>query len=541
MTQKGRSTRKKENSLEKGEPFLVQTSMNDLIKDESQSSINNNNDKRIESSVDLSDIKEIHKNETKELNCEENKRLDNNLELKDVEDNIIDVKIENEEQETENKELLKEVFDIEKQDSSGNEKLNKEELTEKESEESIALQKKKLDEVEQSVSKQKSKKGKLTNLISFIVNLVIVGALMAYQLTQEEFVPLTGLRLNGWALLISLVIFGGVMLTDMLGFGYLLKQSTGKSRLGFAFKLNELGRYYDAITPMAAGGQPFEITYLKSRGVPVHTALSIPLAKYLFSQIAWVIVSFICLIVSFVDNSYGTFVSIMSIIGFVCGFFMLALTLFLSICKTVGKKLVVKGLKLLQKMKIVKNYDKQYEKVTKYISDFQDVMKQYAKSPKDFIVMMFLSLAKLVLNYSIPYFVVMVFMPGLEPSLYVRLMVLSVLVDVSASFFPTPGGAGISEISFASAFGSVVGENNVLVWVILLWRFYSYYIYLLKGIIVLSYDMAYGNRKYKWQVKREKLVEESMVFKQSQIDKFRADRAKRRRTKQKTVGVKEYL
>ena len=53
--------------------------------------------------------------------------------------------------------------------------------------------------------------------------------------------------------------------------------------------------------------------------------------------------------------------------------------------------------------------------------------------------------------------------------------------------------------------------------------------------------MAYGNRKYKWQVKREKLVEESMVFKQSQIDKFRADRAKRRRTKQKTVGVKEYL
>ena len=160
MTQKGRSTRKKENSLEKGEPFLVQTSMNDLIKDESQSSINNNNDKRIESSVDLSDIKETHKNETKELNCEENKRLDNNLELKDVEDNIIDVKIENEEQETENKELLKEVFDIEKQDSSGNEKLNKEELTEKESEESIALQKKKLDEVEQSVSKQKKQKGK---------------------------------------------------------------------------------------------------------------------------------------------------------------------------------------------------------------------------------------------------------------------------------------------------------------------------------------------------------------------------------------------
>ena len=132
-------------------------------------------------------------------------------------------------------------------------------------------------------------------------------------------------------------------------------------------------------------------------------------------------------------------------------------------------------------------------------------------------------------------------MPGIEANLYIRLMVLSVLVDLSASFFPTPGGAGISEISFASAFGSIVGENNILVWVILLWRFFSYYIYLIKGVFVLSYDIAYGNRKYKWQVKKEKLVEESVVFKQNQIDKFRNERAKRRKNKQKNIGIKEYL
>ena len=52
--------------------------------------------------------------------------------------------------------------------------------------------------------------------------------------------------------------------------------------------------------------------------------------------------------------------------------------------------------------------------------------------------------------------------------------------------------------------------------------------------------MAYGNRKYKWLVKRDNLAEESAVFKQEQINKFRIDRAKRRNGKNKT-DRKEYL
>ena len=439
--------------------------------------------------------------------------------------------------EVENSQELNKEFIVEKL----NDKLvNGDENNDKDNKGVCVSQKNKYDEVEQSVSKKSSKKNKITNLIFFIVNIVIVASLMAYQISQENFVPISGLRINSLALLICTLLFTCTLFTDTLGFGYLLKQSIGKWRFGLAFKLNQLGRYYDAVTPMAAGGQPFEITYLKSRGIPVHTSLSIPLTKYLFSQIAWVIVCLACLIISFIDKSYGTFVSVMSIIGFVFSFFMLAVTIFLSVCKTVGKKLVVKSLKLLQKMKIVKNYDKQYEKITKYISDFQDVMKQYAKSPKDFIIMFVISILKLIINYSIPYFVVMTFMPGIEGSMYIRLLVLSVLVDLSASFFPTPGGAGMSEISFALAFASIVSESNVLVWVILLWRFYSYYIYLILGVFTLSYDMAYGNRKYKWQVKKEKLAEESAVFKQNQIDKFRIEREKRRKSKQKS-GLKEYF
>ncbi len=412
---------------------------------------------------------------------------------------------------------------------------DKEKTTVKTEVDSQTAQKQKFDEYEQTVSKQSSKKSKIINIVFFIVNIAVVAGILVYQISKEPLVPITGFRLDIKSLFATIALFGAVVATETLSISYLLKVSTGKWRLGLGYKTAEIGRYYDSVTPMATGGQPFQITYLKNRGVPLHTALSVPLAKYIFSQIAWTLVSLICLIVSSVDKSYGTFVSVMSVIGFVLSAVVLGTTLFLCICKTVGKKLVVKVLKLLYKMKIVKSYDKQYEKITKYISDFQDVMKQYASSPKDFLIELVFCLAKLMANYAIPFFVVKLFVPGLEGSMFIKLLVMSVLVDLSSSFFPMPGGTGLNEISFSAAFASVVSIEGVLVWVLLLWRFYSYYVYLIQGICILSYDMAYGNRKYKWQVRKDNLVEESKVFKQEQIDKFRTERAKRRKNKSKLL------
>ncbi len=420
------------------------------------------------------------------------------------------------------------------------ENVEKIEVSPEEVEKNITSQKQKLDEVEQSVSKQNTKKSKIINIVFFIINIAVVAGILTYQLTNEEWVPISGLRINVPALLVMILLVGLVILMETLSISYLLKQSTGRWRFGTSYKVGQIGRYYDSVTPMSSGGQAFQISYLKSRGVPLHTALSVPLAKYVFTQLGWVLISLISLIVSWVDKSYGTFVSITSIIGFVLSFAVLAITVFLSCCKTVGKKLVVRVLKILYKIKIIKNYDKQYEKITKYISEFQDVMKQYAKSPKDFIVMTFICLFRQFFNYAIPFFIVKFFTPGIGGEMFFKLMVMTVLVDLASSFFPLPGGTGMNEISFTAAFGAVVGQSNLLVWVLILWRTCSYYFYLVQGVCIISYDMAYGNRKYKWQVRKNYLAEESAVFKQEQINRFRSARAKRRKTKNKN-GVREYL
>ncbi len=392
-------------------------------------------------------------------------------------------------------------------------------------------QQNKLDTAEQSVSKNKGKKKKLWNILGFVANILVVAGILLYNLLGKEFTPLSELNINLLPVLILFLLFGVITVSDMLLSAYLLKKSTGRGRPALAFKVNALGRYYDAVTPLATGGQPFQVTYLNSHDVPLHAALSVPLARYTFSQIVWVLVSFICMIVSFTNKDYNSFVSVMSVIGFVLGSFMLFMVIFLSISKKVGRKLVVKVLKLLQKMKIIKNYEKQYEKVSKYIEDFQSVMQQYAKSFKDFMVLFLLSLIKLCVQYMMPYFIYAMF-KGFEGGLFMHFFVMAILIDLAASFFPLPGGSGVSEISFQVMF-EFYFDGGALFWALLMWRFMSYYIYLLQGIILVTYDFAYGNRKYRWQKRKAELAEESQYFKQEQINRFRAQRSKRRKAQTK--------
>ena len=133
------------------------------------------------------------------------------------------------------------------------------------------------------------------------------------------------------------------------------------------------------------------------------------------------------------------------------------------------------------------------------------ISQQYAKNPKDFVVLTLTSLIRMIIYYSTPFFIISFFNGGIEEDMFMNIFVMCNLVDMASSFFPLPGGTGMNELSFQSAFATIVGQGDILVWVLLGWRFFSYYVYLLMGIIILSYDVSYGNRKYRWSFSWTKL------------------------------------
>ena len=70
--------------------------------------------------------------------------------------------------------------------------------------------------------------------------------------------------------------------------------------------------------------------------------------------------------------------------------------------------------------------------------------------------------------------------------IYPQIITLDVLEYTAAAYTPLPGASGAQEVMFAQAFGGVFGENTFPAQ--LLWRFFTFYISLIIGLIVVTAD-----------------------------------------------------
>lgn len=98
-----------------------------------------------------------------------------------------------------------------------------------------------------------------------------------------------------------------------------------------------------------------------------------------------------------------------------------------------------------------------------------------------------------VLSWFSRYFVVnalfWAFVPAASGLLvFGRQFVVWVVLMVS----PTPGGSGISEWLFTTYYGDIIGNAGIAAVIALIWRLFSYYIYLIAGAALLP---GYFNRK----------------------------------------------
>ena len=137
---------------------------------------------------------------------------------------------------------------------------------------------------------KKGKRKKIFNICLFILNLALV-VLVFYNFANEQggIQPLSTLFANhpNWGyLLLAVGLYFIVTIFNGLKFLFLIHNKTKKWRPWFSYKLGSFGRYYDNVTPLGTGGQPFEIYYLKKDGYSGDVATAIPLAKYMIWQIS---------------------------------------------------------------------------------------------------------------------------------------------------------------------------------------------------------------------------------------------------------------
>ena len=351
-------------------------------------------------------------------------------------------------------------------------------------------------------SAPKSKKQK-ASWIFLVFNVLVVGGIFAYQMATGGVKPISEFFtyvVYYRFLTIACIMFGICVLADALKFYLLIYKTTKKKDFKLSYKTSALGRYWDAITPLSAGGEPFQIYYMNKHGYKVDVASGVSLAKSLFWQMGFVLIGILVLLTARVESYAGEFVRIGAWIGIGANALIFAFIILVSTNKKIGGRLITGGLKLLYKMKIVKDYGKALRKVLTFVKNYQKCIKNFFSSAWTVISQFALSLIGTLAQWSIAYFIYLAFNYNAYLAGEMVLMgwfdivALAAICDSASTIIPSPGGSGAAEISFIAVFSLLVPDQTVF-WALLFWRFISFYSFIVQGFIITFYDFIKGKKR----------------------------------------------
>ena len=335
-------------------------------------------------------------------------------------------------------------------------------------------------------SKKKKKSRLITLIIVILVNLGIVGFIVGRELTANGGVGKSKLEisaLNPWFTISAIALFGVALFAEYMKYRRMLLSGAGRLDRRGAFQVATYGKYADNVTPLGAGGQPFQIHFLHKRGYPGGVSTSVTMNGFLSQQIAFILIAVVVLIVSPSTADIPDSVLALRIMAYVglafYSFFPLLVLAFAIFPKPITK-LLLAILKLGHKMHIVKDYESAHVRFLKGIGEYTDLIKQAIRRPTFLLPTMFWSLVYQFAILSIPFFSIRAF--GGEGDWW-TIFAITVNIYLAITIIPTPGNSGVAEGSFYLVFSAL--PSGALFWAMIFWRALVYYSWIAIGLVVV--------------------------------------------------------
>ena len=336
-----------------------------------------------------------------------------------------------------------------------------------------------------SVSAKKKRVRKIILTSAFIALNVIVIAITATNEfgNSKNAAELSEVKINWWLLVPAAILFILATLFNVSKYVLMMRYSFKKSERPkystmwrIAWEVVMLGKYYDNITPAAVGGQPFQIYYMrKHSGLPHGHATALPIVAMVAGQIGFLVIA----IVSFVLNSLmgGSVVLMVTAwIGLLFYAFWPLMMAGINFFPRPTISFLKFGVKVLSRLHIIKNRKAALRKIENELTEYVKSVNMISKTKYLLLKLIVISVIYNALFYMIPYFVLKAFGGDVD---FLKCFVTTLAVTSAVYFVPTPGNAGAAEGTFYMVFSAL--SDGYVFWAMLVWRFFSYYIYILLG------------------------------------------------------------
>ncbi|MBR3329126.1 flippase-like domain-containing protein [Candidatus Saccharibacteria bacterium] len=325
-------------------------------------------------------------------------------------------------------------------------------------------------------------------IISFILINVIVVAITAFSEfgNSENAAELSEVVINWWFLIPAAICFLAALWVEIHKYVLMMyemsedkKNFDSKHAKLVARRTVLLGKYYDNITPAAVGGQPFQIYYMrKNSRLPNGVSTSIPLFGMISGQIGFIIIAIFCFLIGSLSINNAVLIGT-ACFGLLFYAFWPITVMIATFLPKATTELITLFVKLLAKIHIVKDLDAATKKAEYEIREYAMCVRKILKTKGLFLRTVIMSVIFNLLISMIPFFVLTAFGGRVD---FLPCFVTTVAVTSAVYFVPTPGNSGAAEGAFYAVFSAL--SSGYVFWAMLVWRFFSYYVYILTGPII---------------------------------------------------------
>ncbi len=295
-----------------------------------------------------------------------------------------------------------------------------------------------------------------------------------------------------------LVIFA-ISLVPAITEGHIFKLFVNIYDKRYTFKqgvVNALsGSFFSGITPFASGGQLAQVYIFKKQGIPATMSVGVLLMYFIIYQVSMVLYTLVVLLCKFqyFFNEYSQFVSL-ALIGFIINAAVISALFFGAVSARFQHFLTEFVLKIGAKLHLVKDYDQSVKALKGKLRDFRrelNIMRHHKKAITKSLILMFF---RLTLQYSLPFLSMLALGVKLPFKEYFNYVGICALIYLITAYIPIPGASGGSEgtyvLLYSYLMGSVLASSTMLIW-----RFSTYYLVMIIGVIVFLTDKEINSHK----------------------------------------------
>ena len=346
--------------------------------------------------------------------------------------------------------------------------------------------------------KRKKRRSRIFWIVVFIV---VNGGVIAYTAVDEfsKERPSLGYQFMFSNFMFVIAGFGCMLLAlfiETVKYVTMMKDLGEKVSVKAAFETAALGKYFDNITPSGAGGQPFQIYNMHQHGYSKGASAAMPLAGFLFMQLAFVFLALLTFI--FQWNVVDTLaIRIPALIGVVCYSIVPFIIILSAFSEKTARTIVFFFVRIGARLHLVKNLAGTLDSLGDTLHEYCTNLRLIAKKKKLLIKLSVYSIIYQLAICSIPFFVLHAYR---GTGSWLHITAQTIFIYAAITIVPTPGNSGAAEGSFYLIFSQL--EYAGLFWGMLIWRFICYYSFIIIGIGIYGYKALKQQLVYRKNRKR---------------------------------------